>query len=679
MAVTSEGNVEGSSEPEGMSLTKLLRPLGDRKESVRPFVPWIGGPRLYMLLLYAAVVIGSAITFFMSQELWYGNWEVYNTYVFAVSGIFLIFGLILLFNVEPVVTEKGRSTLLPFPRSALGQIGLILTVACLIGLAAIGQSAGGWAVLLSVGVVAGFVMVVMSSKAIDERDSMTLALFGAGMVLMLLMPVHEAFDIARSPAGEYPFTALNVTLFTGGMIMAVLALQQMRTRDGLFAAWLLGAMALFLVSFHEQVGLIASNTADQYDRAVAMIGITFSFVPLATYIWRENQYLSLWSRLRSANTLIRKANFVAALKHADAALEQCLDLGISQRFALPWSLKGDALYGLKEHSKAKHAYEVALDIDPNDGISWCQLGNIQALDGKRALALSAYDKALKIDSNNAYAWNNKGVIFVSLAWPEEAMVCFNKAMLLMPNNFDAHINLAKISARLGRHDEAVMHFQHALEMKPDNPVAKLGLRKEFLMGQRIDQIRGWEQLGLDTRPLWAILREDPGDFEKRSKEFLSSIVDQRTQLTVGTGREKFNVNDAIKAILTATEKSGATMERIEKDTGLEKDQLVLPMALLMKTERLHFRQSGDRQVYVSKGKAPDEPETPPPETEQEEPAQEEQSEAVPGEPSEETSTKKRRVIRKREEEIEPTASILVFGKSPSSSEPKRKSKRKRKK
>jgi tetratricopeptide (TPR) repeat protein len=674
MAVTSEENLEGSPEPEGMSLTKLLRPLGDRKESVRPFVPWIGGPRLYMLLLYAAVVIGSAITFFMSQEIWYGGWEVYNTYVFAVSGIFLIFGLLLLFNVEPVVTVQGGSTLLPFPKSLLGQVGLILTVVCLVGLVFVDTSAGGWAILLSVGVVTGFIMVVMASKAVDERDSMILAMFGAGMVLMLLVPVHEAFDVARSPVGEYPFTAVNVTLFTGGMILAVLALQHMRTRDGLFAAWLLGAMALFLVSFHEQVGLISSQTADQYDRTVAMIGITFSFVPLVMYVWRESQYLGLWSRLRSANSLIRKGNFPAALKQADAALEECFEIGVSRRFALPWSLKGDALYGLREHSKAKNCYETALDIDPDDGISWCQLGNIQALDAKRALALSAYDKALKIDPNNAYAWNNKGVIFVSLAWPEEAMVCFNKAMLIMPNNFDAHINLAKISARLGRHDEAVMHFQHALEIKPDNEVAKSGLRKEFLMGQRIDQIRGWEQLGLDTRPLWAILRDDPVNFDKRSKEFLSSIVDQRTQLTVGTGREKFNVNDAIKAILGVTEKSGATMDRIEKDTGLSRDQLVLPMALLMKTDRLHFRQSGEREVYVSKGKAPDEPESPPPEIEQEEAPEVEAPEVEEAEVN--PPAKKRRFARRRDEsDIEPTASILVFGKSTKKPQAKRKRKK----
>jgi len=409
------------------------------------------------------------------------------------------------------------------------------------------------------------------------------------------------------------------------------------------------------VAFHEQIGIISSGSSDQYDRIVATIGFTFSFVPLVLNVWREKENLGLWDRLRAANSLIRKGDFTGALKHSDAALDRCFEIGISKRFALPWSLKADALYALKENSKAKTCYEMALEIDSEDGISWCQLGNIHALDAKRALALSAYDRAIKIDSNNAYAWNNKGVIFVSLAWPEEAMVCFNKAMLLMPENFDAHINLAKMCARLGRHDEAVMHFQHALEINPDSTVAQNGLDKQFLTGQRIDQIRGWEQLGLDTHSLWAILREDPANFDSRSKEFLSSIVDQRTQLTVGTGREKLNVNDAIRAILNVTATSGATLEKIGKATELSKDQLVLPMALLMKTDRLHFKQSGDRDIYVSKGKAPDKPATPKPR----------RKKTVKPRTEEEKPEKKKRFSRKREkdddDDIEPTASVLVFG------------------
>jgi len=119
-------------------------------------------------------------------------------------------------------------------------------------------------------------------------------------------------------------------------------------------------------------------------------------------------------------------------------------------------------------------------------------------------------------------------------------------------------------------------------------------------------------------------------------------VEQRTQLVIGGGQDKFDVNAAIKAVLNVTAEKGATLERIMKETNLTSEQLVLPMALLMKTERLHFKRSGTHDVYVSKGKATEKPEIPPPE-----------------EPL------KRKLHHKTErpkpEELEPTASVLVFG------------------
>ena len=99
----------------------------------------------------------------------------------------------------------------------------------------------------------------------------------------------------------------------------------------------------------------------------------------------------------------------------------------------------------------------------------------------------------------------------------------------------------------------------------------------------------------------------------------------------------------------------ATLEKIGNATELSKDQLVLPMALLMKTDRLHFKQSGDRDIYVSKGKAPDKPATPQPR----------RKKTVKPRTEEKKPEKKKRFSRKREkdddDDIEPTASVLVFG------------------
>ncbi|UCE45823.1 MAG: tetratricopeptide repeat protein [Methanobacteriota archaeon] len=682
MTVANRETSEEISEPEGISLARLLRPLSERRESVQPFVPWIGGPRMYLLLLYAAVVSGAGMAFFASWEIRHGDWEIYNIYLLVVSGAFLVFGIHLLFDLTSLIAGKEGRLKLPLPEALMGQVGLAITVVSVIALAMISPSDGAWAVLLSVLAVIGFVMLVMSSRVVEKGDMTFVSLFGAGLIIAMLAPIHEAYDIARTVDGEYLFSGLNMGLMIAGIVIAVVALQLMRARDGLFAAWLIGSLAIFLVAFHEQVGLLPSGAIGEYDKGLAAVGIVFSFVPLIMYLLREAQYQAIWYHLRMVNSRIRKGDFGTAIDEAERALQLSFDAGIARRFALPWGLKGDSLYGLKEYSKAKMHYDMAIDIDPGDDMSWCQVGNIQAFEAKRAIALNSYERALKINPKNPYAWNNKGVIYVSLAWPEEAIVCFNKAMLLMPDNFDAHINLAKLTSRLGRHDEAVIHYQHAQELRPQSEVAAAGLRREFIKGQRIDQIRGWEQLGLDTRYLWRLFKEDPADFEKRTKEFLSSIVEQRTQLTIGTGSEKFDVNDAIKAILRATEDAGATMEQIERKSGLSRDQLVLPMALLMKTERLHFARFGEKDIYVSKGKAPDEP-APPPVKQKETPAEpvEEARDSAGDEASETEEEDEPKPERARgrysrrgrsvDDDLEPTASVLVFGRK-KPDEPKKK-------
>ena len=636
---TSEDGSEKSNE--SISLTHLLRPLGSQSEAVRPFMPVLGGPRLYLLLLYAAVVIGSSVEFFMSQELWYGSWEVYNTYVFVVSGFFVLMGLAMLFLTTGDAPDDGFK--LPLPKSLLWIMGLMLLVIMSIGLAGLGSSIGGWSVLLSVLLLAGFIMMVMGMKSIANRDSFWLAVYGFGVVMMVLMPVHEAFDVARSDVGDYPFTGLNLVLLAVGMSSSLLSLQFMRTRDGYLGAWLIGAMALFLLSFHEQAGIVSSGNYEPYDRGLALIGVVFSFLPLFLYLWKEKEYLSVWSKLRRASHLMHAGDYPGALVQADAAVQESSASGVSHKFSLPWNIKGDVLYHMKEYSKAKTNYDLALEIDPEDGTTWCHLGNMYAFEGKRALALSSYDRAIQADQNNAIAWNNKGAVFSTLDWPEEALACFSRAVALDPKNFDAYMNLAKACVRLGRSDDAVLNYQKALEINPKSKLAKEGLQREFYKGMCLDQIRGWEAMGLDTTHLRNLLKQDPADFDRTSKEYLSGIVEQRTQLVIGGGHDKFDVNAAIKAILGVTADKGATVERIMNETNLTSEQLVLPMALLMKTEKLHFKRSGTHDVYVSKGKAPEKPEETPPE-----------------EPPKRKLHRTER--RQKDAELEPTASVLVFGK-----------------
>lgn len=630
-----------------------MRSLSQKTEAVRPYVPIIGGPRMYLLLLYVAIIIGVSIEFFMSQETWYGSWEVYNSYVFAVTGVFVFLGMIMLFNTYGVAEDAKLP--IPLKKEHMGFLGLILFAASGVAVIALGSGNHTASAVLSVLLVAGFLMMVLGSKSISTKDGLWLSVFGIGVLLMVSVPVHDAF-VEDGDIANYPFSSgTNVFLLTAGFSVSLLSMHFLRTRDGYLGAWLIGAMVIFLVSFHEQLGILPSENYEPYDRTLAFIGVTFSFLPLALYMWREKEYFSLWSKVRRANAMVQNGDYVGAIKLADAALEQSDAVGISRKFSLPWVVKGDAYYRMKQYNKARSHYDIALEIDPKDSVSWCHLGNIYSFEGKRSLALTAYERAVAADPRNSDAWNNKGVIFNSIGMPEEAMTSFRKAIEINPDHFDARMNLAREYVKKNRSDEAVEQFQEALRIRPQSESAREGLQREFFKSMCLDQIRGWEQMGLDTTYLKSLVENNLEDFEKRSKEFLTSIVEQKTQLTIGMGASKLDVNEAIKNILRITADKGATLERIIKETGYTKEQLVLPMALLMKTDHLHFRKSGTHDMYVSQGKAPAEP-TPPP--------------RAPAPPEREPKSRERKQKESRskkeeadeEPEPEPTASVLVFGK-----------------
>ena len=588
----------------------MVRSLGEQSELDRPFIPLVGGPRFYILLLYASVIVVASIEFFASQEYWAGNWELYNTYVFVVSGVFVFLGMVMLFSSRTISPEEY---LLPLPRPVIGVLGFALLAISGIVLAVFGKDVGAWAILLSVTLLYGLVLMMLSVPSIGTHDGTRLMLYSTGLVLMILVPVHEAFGIAKSDLAEYPFTLLNLALLTLGMTMALFAAQGLETRDGYLGAWLMGAMAIFLIAFHEQTNIIASGSYSPYDRTLALVGITFSFLPLMMYVWREKVYFFLWTRLKSANMLIETGDYKGALIHADAAIKQCSRAGIEDRFALPWTLKADAHYRMKEYEKAKVFYENALQIDPKDAVTWNHMGNMYAFEGKQELAMKAFDRAIEIEPANAYAWNNKGAVYQSLRMYEDALISFDKSIGFDPHGFDAHLNKARLLAKLGHSNEAVPEYQTAWEINPASIDAKEGVYKEFFRAKCLDQIDGWEQLGMDTTSLRAILDEDPAHFVKRSKEFLAKIVEQQEQLKVLPSSEHIDVNAAIKNILAATaEGEGATLERLAEVTGLSWHNLILPLALLMETEHVHFKTLGKKQVYVSKGKTPEKPPEPPP-------------------------------------------------------------------
>jgi len=586
-------------------LAQAFRPFREQSESESPFVPFIGGPRIFVMLLYASVIVATSVQYFVSQRVWFGSWNLYNTYVFIVTGVFVFLGMVMLFYAQREISEEYT---LRVPKRVLGMAGFAMLALSGLALVYWGKSLGAWAIPLSITLLYGFLVVLIGGRGFETKEAIRLTLYGTGLVVMIMVPVHESFGVLKTPEDEfYFFTLLNLVLLITGMTLALFALQSLQTRDGFVGAWLLGAMAIFLIAFHEQLGIVASGNYSPYDRGLALIGIAFSFLPLAMYFWRERVYFFLWRRLKQSQTLMMDGDFEGALKHADAAIRQCSRVGIEDRFALPWSLKADALYRMKDFPKAMVHYDTALRIDPKDSTSWDHLGKTYALEGKHAEALKAFDQAVKVDPANGSAWNNRGVVLEVMGRYEEAIVSFDKAIGYMEDPFDPHFNLAKLFSRLGHSTDSVRHYQAAIAIRPMSEAANDGLQREFHRSKCLDQISGWEQLGLDVSYLRRILDDDPKDFVKKSKEFLKSIADEKTPLEVVPAKEHMDFQFALQTIVRMTEGDGATIEQLEEYTGLQRKDLILPLALLVETDKVHFKVDGEEQVYVAKGKPPEKP------------------------------------------------------------------------
>jgi tetratricopeptide (TPR) repeat protein len=88
-------------------------------------------------------------------------------------------------------------------------------------------------------------------------------------------------------------------------------------------------------------------------------------------------------------------------------------------------------YGKKgEYHNALEWANKAIQIDPNDAITWYNKG--VALDNlcRYDEAIKSYDRAIQIDPNYADPWYNKGVTLGKLGRSDEAKQYFTKARQL---------------------------------------------------------------------------------------------------------------------------------------------------------------------------------------------------------------------------------------------------------
>jgi predicted TPR repeat methyltransferase len=149
-----------------------------------------------------------------------------------------------------------------------------------------------------------------------------------------------------------------------------------------------------------------------------------------------------------------------------AAVFYCLqpykndDVRIPYNLGLIHSLKG-------EHQLALDAYDLALEIQPDDAEVLINKGSTCNDIKNYLLALEVLDRAIQIRPDIPEAWSNKGIALNNLNLYQESINAYNEAIQLTPSYHEAWSNKSAPLNKLKRFSEALEACDKALSLKPD--------------------------------------------------------------------------------------------------------------------------------------------------------------------------------------------------------------------
>ena len=126
----------------------------------------------------------------------------------------------------------------------------------------------------------------------------------------------------------------------------------------------------------------------------------------------------------------------------------------------------DAARDKRDWSTAAALYKQYLELAPNHGAIWVQLGHVLKDDKKFSLAIEAYKQALTLEPDNPDVYVNLGHAHKDDKNVGLAIDAYKRALTLSPNNSDICVNLGHAYKLIGDLESAHQAYRTALELNP---------------------------------------------------------------------------------------------------------------------------------------------------------------------------------------------------------------------
>jgi tetratricopeptide (TPR) repeat protein len=134
---------------------------------------------------------------------------------------------------------------------------------------------------------------------------------------------------------------------------------------------------------------------------------------------------------------------------------------VASEVAMDYVGKGDY------HSAIRY-YRIALEIDPDNPLTYDRLGSAHRMAGDWEAALASYRKALLLRPDFPEAYNNLGVVLQDQGNWKGALEAYQRAISLDPKLTKTRSNLASVYKQMNRYDEALDQYAVIRRLEPDN-------------------------------------------------------------------------------------------------------------------------------------------------------------------------------------------------------------------
>ena len=149
--------------------------------------------------------------------------------------------------------------------------------------------------------------------------------------------------------------------------------------------------------------------------------------------------------------------------------------------------QGETAESVGNNSQAETIWRKVLQVEPNNGKAYNNLGNALRRQGKLPEALAAHQKALQLNPNDAEAYVGIGNVLNTQGKQQEALACYKKALQLNPKLATAYNGLGIALRGQKKLDEAVAAYQKAIELNPKYATAYNNLGNALSDQKKLDE------------------------------------------------------------------------------------------------------------------------------------------------------------------------------------------------